>query len=230
TATGTITFVGTPTISVAGGAICKGQTTLTLTANSNATSFAWSPATGLSGTTGNSVVANPTTTQTYSVVGTTGTCTVSTTAMVTVNNPPVLATTSSTICLGQQTGTVTVNGASTYTWTGGGISGNTTTNPTDNPASTTQYTVNATDVNTCTATATATITVNPVPTVGVNSPSTCNGSTATLTATGATTYSWTAGLSATTGTSVTGSPATTTPYTVTGTDANGCKNTAVETI
>jgi len=231
TATGTINVIGTPTISVTGGAICKGQTTFTLTANSNATSFVWSPATGLSATTGSAVVANPTTTQSYTIVGTAGTCTVSTTATVTVNTPATLTTTSSTICVGQQTGTVTVGGANTYTWTGGGISGNTTTNPTDNPASLTVYTVNATDVNTCTATATATITVNNLPTVTVNSSTICLGQqTATLTANGASTYSWTPGLSATSGTSVTGSPATTTPYTVTGTDVKGCTNTAVATI
>jgi gliding motility-associated-like protein len=231
TATGTINVISTPTISVNSGPICKGQTTLSLTANSNATSFAWSPATGLSATTGSTVVASPTSTQSYTIVGTAGTCTVSTTATVTVNNPPTLTTTSSTICIGQQTGTVTVGGANTYTWTGGGISGNTTTNPTDNPVSTTPYIVNAIDVNTCTATATATITVNPLPTVTVNSTTICLGQqTATLTASGASTYSWTAGLSATTGAIVTGSPAGTTPYTVTGTDAKGCINTAVATI
>jgi len=231
TATGTINVISTPTISVNSGAICKGQTNLTLTATSNATSFAWSPGTGLSGTTGTSVVATPTATQSYTIVGTAGTCTVSTTATVTVHTPVPVTTTSSTICLGQQMGTVTASGPTSFTWTGGGISGNTTSNPTDNPTSLTVYTVNATDVNTCTATATATITVNPLPIVSVSSSTICLGQqTATLTASGATTYSWTTGLSATTGTTVTGSPATTTPYTVTGTDANGCKNTAIATI
>ena len=230
-ATSTVTVASTLTISVTGGAICKGQTTLSLTANSNASTFAWTPTTGLTPTTGSVVVANPTTTQVYTVVGTAGTCTVSTTATVTVNNPPTLATTSSTICAGQQTGTVTVSGASTYNWSGGGITGNTTANPTDNPANTTVYTVNATDVNTCTATATATITVNPLPTVTVNSTTICLGQqTASLTAAGASTYSWTPGLSSTTGSTVTGTPAATTSYTVTGTDANGCTDTSVATI
>ena len=69
-----------------------------------------------------------------------------------------------------------------------------------------------------------TVTVNPLPTVGV-SPSTptaiCTGNSTTLTASGASTYSWSpaTGLSATTGATVTASPTTTTTYTVTGTDA-----------
>jgi gliding motility-associated-like protein len=227
TATATITVISTPTISVNSGAICKGQTTLTLTATSNASTFVWSPAIGLSVTTGSAVVANPTSTQTYTIVGTAGTCTVSTTATVTVNTPPTLTTTSSTICFGQQTGTVTVSGANTYVWQGGSIGGNTSTNPTDNPASTTIYTVSGTDVNTCTATATSTITVNSLPIVTATSTSVCPGSAGTITAGGASTYTWSTN---TNGVTLTQAPANTTNYTLTGTDVNTCTNTAIGTI
>jgi PKD repeat protein len=71
------------------------------------------------------------------------------------------------------------------------------------------------------------IRVKVFPTVTVNSSSICAGSTATLTALGATAYSWTGGLS--------GNPATTpalsstTTYTVTGT-TDGCSKTAVATV
>ena len=62
----------------------------------------------------------------------------------------------------------------------------------------------------------------------------CNpgGAGITLTAIGASTYSWSpsAGLSATTGASVTATPTTTTTYTVTGTDGVGCTATATATI
>lgn len=53
-----------------------------------------------------------------------------------------------------------------------------------------------------------------------------------LTASGAITYAWSpaAGLSATTGANVTANPAGTTTYTVSGTDANGCVNTATTAI
>jgi hypothetical protein len=84
----------------------------------------------------------------------------------------------------------------------------------------------------CANSNTTQITVNGRPTVGVNSPTICEGESITLTATGATSYTWSpsTGLSATTGTSVTASPASTTVYTVTGTDGNSCTNTANSTV
>ncbi|MCX6268970.1 MAG: fibronectin type III domain-containing protein [Bacteroidetes bacterium] len=78
--------------------------------------------------------------------------------------------------------------------------------------------------------------INALPTVGVLPLSalycTPGGSPVTLTASGATTYSWSpaSGLDATTGSVVHASPASTTPYVVTGTDGNGCTNTATSTI
>jgi Secretion system C-terminal sorting domain/Immunoglobulin I-set domain len=81
-----------------------------------------------------------------------------------------------------------------------------------------------------------TVTVNALPIVAV-SPTTgslCQpGATPiTLTASGASTYAWSpaAGLSAVTGTSVTANPTVNTTYTVTGTDLNGCINTATSVI
>src|SRR6056300_1709149 len=89
-----------------------------------------------------------------------------------------------------------------------------------------------TDNNGCTVT--ETVTVNALPTVAVSptSASITSGNSQSLTASGATSYSWSpsTGLSATTGGTVTASPTTTTTYTVTGTDANGCVNTASSTI
>jgi len=62
--------VSSPTITITPSAptICIGQST-TLTA-SGANTYTWSPATGLSSTTGTNVTANPTTTTTYTVTGT----------------------------------------------------------------------------------------------------------------------------------------------------------------
>ena len=84
----------------------------------------------------------------------------------------------------------------------------------------------------CAIPATIDIVVNPLPTVTVSDQSICSGESTTLTASGADTYTWDppAGLSATTGASVDASPASTTTYTVTGTDANGCQNTATATV
>jgi len=92
------------------------------------------------------------------------------------------------------------------------------------------YTLTYTDpVGGCSATATVNVVVNPLPTIGVTASPTsfCIGSSTTLTATGAVTYSWSpnTGLSATAGDTVIADPLTTTTYTVTGTNSNGCINT-----
>ena len=88
--------------------------------------------------------------------------------------------------------------------------------------------------NTCgTSTATDTITVDSLPTVSV-APVTplCAGGTETLSASGATTYSWfpSTGLSATTGANVICSASSSTTYTVTGTNAYNCSNTGTVTV
>ena len=74
-----------------------------------------------------------------------------------------------------------------------------------------------------------TITVKSVPTVSATASSStiCNGSSTTLTASGADTYSW--DNSAGTNGSASVSPSNTTTYTVTGT-TNGCSNTAQTTV
>lgn len=71
--------------------------------------------------------------------------------------------------------------------------------------------------------------INPLPTIAVtpDGGAICSsGSGIGLTASGAVTYTWSpaAGLSATTGTSIVANPPSTTTYTVTGIDANGCIN------
>ena len=204
-----------------------GQQTATLTASSNANTFTWSPATGLSPTTGSVVTANPTTTQTYTIIVSAGTCTVSTTATVKVNSLPTITATSATICLGQQTATLTASGGVSYTWTPATGLGTTVGNPvTGNPTSNQNYTITGTDANGCFNTGTGSITVSPIPTVTVNNPSICNGVSATINAGGANTYSWSTGASTA---SISESPIITTSYTVTGT-TNSCTNTAVSTI
>lgn len=79
-----------------------------------------------------------------------------------------------------------------------------------------------------------TVYVHPLPILSVPSGNVCAGGPgAILTATGADTYSWVpaAGLSATTGASVTATPTTAIVYTVTGTDvATSCSNTVTATV
>lgn len=94
----TITVVpagSTPTVTVTNSTptICSGITATTLTA-SGAGTYTWSPAAGLSSTTGNTVIANPAVTTTYTVTGSTGAgCNSNTaTATVTVQNVPTTPT------------------------------------------------------------------------------------------------------------------------------------------
>ncbi|MCS7072917.1 MAG: gliding motility-associated C-terminal domain-containing protein [Bacteroidia bacterium] len=219
----------TVTATAANPTICTGQST-TLTA-SGATSYTWSPATGLSSTTGSTVTANPTTTTTYTVTGTANGCSAGAIFTLTVLPTPNLSVTSpdTTLCPGQST-TITASGATAYTWSPAtGLSSTTGASVTANPTTTTTYTVTG-QSGSCSASRTIVIIRNPDPSVTVSATltSVCPGQSTTLTASGAVSYTWSpaTGLSSTTGSTVTATPTATTTYTVTGTDANGCTNTA----
>jgi gliding motility-associated-like protein len=234
---GTVTAITVnplPTVTVNSSTICVGQQTATLIANGTI-SYSWTPATGLSANSGSLVTGNPLTTQDYTLTGTDANgCFANATTTITVNSLPTVTVNSSTICVGQQTATLTANGATTYSWIPGtGLSSTTGSVVTGNPTITQNYTVAGMDANGCISGTTTAITVNPLPTITVNSATICEGQqTATLTANGATTYSWIpgTGLSATTGSIVTGTPTVTQNYTVAGIDANGCINGTITAI
>jgi gliding motility-associated-like protein len=232
TATSTVTVVTTPTVTVASATICTGGS-VTLTASGSST-YVWSPASGLSGTTGTSVTAHPTATTTYTILGTAGTCTASGMAVVTVNPLPTITATSGTICLGQQTATLTASGGITYTWTPTTNITPAVGNPvTANPVSTQIYTVTGVDANGCVNTGISTVTVNSLPVITATSGTICLGQqTATLTASGGITYTWTptTNITPAVGNPVTANPASTQIYTVTGTDSKGCVNSATTTV
>jgi gliding motility-associated-like protein len=208
--------------------VCAG-TPVQLVATSNAAVFNWSPATGLSATNISNPVATPSVTTTYMVTATLNGCSKTETLTITVNpRPTVTASANTAICIGNNT-TLTASGAVTYSWTPAtGLNTTTGASVVASPAATTTYTVTGTNANGCTNTANVTVTVNAFPVLTVSPAATiCLGSNTTLTASGATTYSWTpsAGLNNTTGASVSASPNATTTYTVTGT-SNGCSRTA----
>ena len=123
-------------------------------------------------------------------------------------------------------GTATVNWYSTPTSTTSLFIGNSYTTPTLTAGN---YTYYAASTNTCGEgpRSPITVTVNAIPSVSATSNASliCNGQSATLTASGATTYSWST--SAPTN-SIIVSPTVTTSYTVTGT-INNCANTSVIT-
>lgn len=206
--------------------ICTGSNT-TLSAN-GATSYTWAPSTGLNATTGSTVVASPASSITYTVTATSGSCSTTKTIGVTVNSAPTLTGSSSaTLCSGNSTG-LSVSGANTYTWSPStGLSATTGSSVTASPASSVTYTVTGYGAG-CSSTKLVAVTVNPAFTMSVSSPSVtvCNGTSATLSASGAITYVWSPsiGLSATTGSIVSALPSYNLTYTVVGTK-NGCTQT-----
>src|SRR5207253_735861 len=95
------------------------------------------------------------------------------------------------------------------------------------PVSNISYTVSGTDAGSCTGRATISIGVYPSPTIFVSPGITiCSGNSASLSASGAISYSWTPATTPSNAATVTASPNSTTTYTVTGTDNNNCSSAA----
>ena len=171
---------------------------------------------------------------TYTVLITAAnTCTAWATTSVTVNPLPMPNFTSTVPCVGQPLNFIGTGGV-TYTWSGpGGFTSNaqSPTIPSSTTSNSGTYTLSVTDSNNCTATTTGSAFVNPLPTVTASSASSviCGPpyqQTVTITAGGASTYTWnTTAIS----NSISVSPSVTTTYTVIGTDANGCNNTTTIT-
>ncbi|MCO5265550.1 MAG: choice-of-anchor L domain-containing protein, partial [Lentimicrobium sp.] len=136
-----------------------------------------------------------------------------------------------TICSGLST-QLNGTGGVLYSWSPAtGLNNPNIANPIASPATTTTYTLTVTNASgNCASTDQVVVTVNPSPVVIVSPLETeiCYGSSATLTASGAATYSWNPGGATTAEISV--SPTSNTSYVVTGTGANGCTATATSTI
>ncbi len=114
----------------------------------------------------------------------------------------------------------------TYAWSSNAITAfSATTQEVTLPSLTTTnsgvYTVLITNSNLCTSALTANVVVNPIPTITVNTLAFCAGITGTLTASGATSYSWTGPSGAFTTTMANLSVTQQGIYTVTG-NSNGC--------
>ncbi|MEO7983761.1 MAG: gliding motility-associated C-terminal domain-containing protein [Bacteroidota bacterium] len=230
---GTCTIQQTVTVTVnavtinpiTAGTICAGAS-FTPSVTGNATSYSWTPTTGVSNPAIANPVLTPTSTTTYTVTGTLGTCTTQQTVTVTVNTITMSPITGGTICPGASfTPSVTSN-ATGYSWTPTtGVSNPAIANPVLTPASTTTYTVTGT-LGTCTTQQTVTVTVSPAPTVNAGPDATIFlGGTYQMQGNGAAgTYLWTPsiGLSATNILNPNANPISTTTYTLRVTNAQGC--------
>ncbi len=206
-----------PPVSITGpSSVCSGSAA-TLSAT-GATSYTWSTSSNSS-----SISVSPSGNTTYTVTGMdVNGCINNATKSLTVNALPALAINGpSALCSGSSA-TLIASGAITYTWNTSSNSSSISVSPTGN----TTYTVSGTDGNGCINNATKSLTVNALPALAINGPSAvCSGSSATLTASGASTYTWSTGANST-GAVI--SPTLTASYTLTGTDANGCVNVATK--
>jgi hypothetical protein len=204
------TMCSTPSCTVAAGidqTVCAG-TSITLSA-SGAQSYSWTN--GVQ----NGIAFVPNQTQTYTVTGTSAQgCTATDQVLVTVlSSPTVNAGNDQSVCAGTSI-TLSASGAQSYSWTNGIQNGIAFV-----PNQTQTYTVTGTTAQGCTATDQVVVTVLSAPIVNAgNDQSVCAGTSITLSASGAQSYSWTNGIQ----NGIAFVPNQTQTYTVTGTSAQGC--------
>jgi hypothetical protein len=217
-----ITILPTPTLSIAGNnTICAGSV-LTLTV-SGANNYWWSD-----NSTNATFTIIPSSNTTYSVTGfAANTCTSSASVNVYIKPTPTVnaITTATGICAGQSA-TLMVTGATSYTWDG--VPGNNTLPV--SPVVTTVYTVSGTSSNGCIDSKTISITVYALPSITITPgrPSFCKGEKMSLTASGASTYTWVVPGALTP--SILAQPTITTTYTVMGRSSEGCESTKLYTL
>lgn len=223
-----ITFSGSNTF-------CQGSSTnlsasSTIFGASSTVSYNWAPSFGLNTTSGPDVIANPPTPTNYTVTAINGVC--SNTAQINVAPFEMMSVTFSgatTFCQGSSTSisasSTILGGSSTvfYDWAPNtGL--NTTIGPNviASPPVQTTYTVTAYLNGSCSNTGQITITPSsfsaPTITALASNTNICYGDSITLTASGATTYTWSYGIP--NGASF--APYNSDTYYVSGTDNNGC--------
>jgi hypothetical protein len=136
-------------------------------------------------------------------------------------NPTLnITATPSVICSGASSTLNAISAAAFYNWN----TSQTTITISVSPTITSVYNVTVTNFPTgCTTTGSKTVNVNPLPFVTTSTSNSllCAGQAATLTASGANSYTWNPGG---TGSVIAVSPSVTTVYTLTGKDINGCVN------
>jgi hypothetical protein len=215
--------------------ICSGSTA-TLTASGGASTYSWSPATGLNTTSGAIVAASPLTTSYYTVTGTTNGCSSTKKDTITIMPLPTINATalSSTICNADSVKLTATAGATSYQWTaptGNTLRCNTCsitfTSLLYNATTSTiikVFTVMGKNAFGCQTTDTVKINIKPIPTdtISVTANDTiCKGSSATMTIKPTSgTYTWIGTTNSTN--TYTVSPTATKTYKVIGI-INGCK-------
>lgn len=206
--------------------ICTGTSGLySITPVCGATNYSWALPGGWSGTSTTNVISATSGIASGNLsVTVSNSCGVAPIQILNVSidpTPTVTINGSSSICIGSVLN-LTANGANTYSWSNGASTSSIAVSPTIN----TTYSVTGTSLAGCTNAISQSVTVNPIPTIIVSQSNTiiCVGETATISASGASTYSWSFGP---TTNIIIVSPNSTSLYTLTGTSINGCTNTAI---
>lgn len=222
TSTVSIAILNPPTISISGNTLhCSGKT-LTLTAG-GASSYVWD-----NSATGATFTDTPSSNTSYTVIGTAAnTCTNTQTVSIAIIPSPTIGVikSGSVTCPG---GSIAILGSGGVTYSLNGVVSN--PNFTITPSVSTVYTLTGAGSNSCETDVLIPITVYSLPSISVTPTKTlfCKGEKTKLTASGASTYTWTNnGL---TGFSITVNPTTTTVYSVNGTSSDGCVNSTVYTL
>ncbi|HKR05231.1 MAG TPA: gliding motility-associated C-terminal domain-containing protein [Bacteroidia bacterium] len=225
--------------------LCSGDTIQLGTSSTTGYTYLWTPAAGLSNTTISDpilIVSNTGSTPiaiTYTVTTNLNGCITTDDVTITINPQPNVSASANptSICIGGSA-TLIATGATGYSWALATSPGNPVSTDSVfvvNPAVTTTYILTGTNGFSCSNSDTITITVNPLPLVQITAApldSICVGDTLTLTATGATNYTWSilGGPNIGTGSSIQVSPVTATTYVVVGTDGSLCTNSDTITI
>lgn len=209
--------------------LCYSGTVIFTNLSTNATSYQWSFGDGATATT-----INPTHTYTSSGLYTVRLIaigsgnlrdTLSLINHIRVTVPNVTVSSNITICPGGST-TLVASGGTSYLWyPSTGLNTTSAVSVTASPAANTIYYVIGTDQYGCLDTAQSTVSVSNIVTVSINPPATtiCSGNSATLSASGADTYTWSpsTGLNAVNGATVSASPGAPITYIVTGNSSCG---------
>jgi len=213
-----VTVSTAPILSITGNTnICAGSSA-TLTA-SGASSYTWMTSVG--NFTGSTIALTPSATTCFSLIGSNGgNCVTYTGACIYVSagSTPSISGIFN-ICQGNYT-TLYASGGTSYTWSPGGSNG---TSISVSPSVTTCYTLAASGCSTGVNYAVRCVTVAPAPVISISgNTSVCLGNSATLTASGASTYSWASISGSFSGSSIVVTPSTTTCYTAIGANNFGC--------
>jgi hypothetical protein len=222
TATKTITVDQLPNVAIqsASYSICIGNS-ITLS-GTGAILYSWT-----TGASSANITVSPTTTTIYVVTGTSAAgCQNTASTTINVEENPIVEITASatTICSGN---TVTLNATEglAYAWSNGESSASINVMPSSNIT----YSATGTNDAGCSTTASIDIEVLTTPTLVITTTddAICNGTSTTITASGADNFEWNIG---NTEPSITVQPTLTTVYTVTGTNDNGCQTTGSQEI